>query len=80
MEQGIIRLENTESYPFNNSAQTVALEKERAGTDYVVLTELLASDGPVGDIRVTGKAVNGFRVAYTGSATFAEIRYTVLEG
>ncbi len=80
MEQGIIRLDNTEAYPFNNSAQTVALTKQRAGTDYQVLTDLLASDGAVGDICVSGRAINGFQIAFTGSATYAEIRYTVMEG
>jgi len=80
VEQGVVRLENTAEYPFNNSARTVALAKRRAGTDYIVLTELLASDGAVGDIRVTGKAVNGFQIAFTGSATYAEIRYVVIEG
>ena len=79
MEQGVIRLENTEKYPFNNSARLVALAKEQPGTDYPVLTELLSSDGAVGDICVTGKAVNGFQIAYTGSASYAEIRYTVME-
>ena len=80
MVQEIIRLENTEQYPFNNSAVIVALEREQSGTDYPVLTELLASDGAVGDILVTDRAVNGFRIAYTGSASYAELRYTVMEG
>jgi len=80
MEQGIIRLENTAAYPFNNSAQIVALQQERSGQDYSVLTELLASDGAVGSVRVDGKAVNGFQIAFTGSASYAELRYTVLEG
>jgi hypothetical protein len=76
---GTAILTNTKQYPFNNSAQTVALEASQAHTDYTVFTEVLSSvGGEVGDIIVSGKAVNGFKLAFTGSAAQAEIRYYVI--
>ena len=80
METGAVTLTNTKRYPFNNSAQTVALRFAQKDADYFVLTEVAAADGEAGDVRVYDKAVNGFRIAFTGSAKSAEIRYAVLEG
>ena len=80
MQTGTVRLENSERYPFNNSAQTVALAQEQENTDYAVSAELLCTDGSVGEIRVSGKAVNGFQIAFTGSASFAELRWRVTGG
>jgi len=77
METGTIRLRNTKTYPFNDSAQLVALEKERSGRDYLVMTEVVSCDGEAGDIVVSGKAVNGFSLAFTGSAREAEIRWWI---
>ena len=80
MEIGSVRLENSEQYPFNNSRQTVALRREQPNTTYFVLTEILCTDGEVGEVCISGKAVNGFQIAYTGSASFAELRYRVVGG
>ena len=80
MEFGTIRLENSEQYPFNNSCQTVALCREQANTDYFVQTEIVCAGGEAGEICISGKAVNGFQIAYTGSAPFAEIRYCIVGG
>lgn len=77
---GLVRLENTQEYPFNNSRQTVALEREMPDTGYTVLTELAAAGGEVGEICVSGKAVNGFQLAYTGSAPWAEFRCVIVGG
>ena len=80
METGIVRLENSDIFPFNNSAQTVALQRERFDADYAVLTEVRAAGGPVGEVRVTARAVNGFLLEYTGSAPWAELRWTLVGG
>lgn len=80
METGVVTLTNTRQYPFNNSAQTVALRTEQCNTDYFVLTEIVGAEGEAGEIRVYDKAVNGFRIAFSGSARRAEIRYLVIEG
>jgi hypothetical protein len=79
-EKGRIRLSNTKTYPFNDSVQTVALKTEQTNQDYLVVTEVLHADGEVGDIEVTGKAVNGFKIGYTGSAKNAELGYAVIGG
>ena len=77
---GTVTLRNTKQYPFNDSAVTVALKRAMPDQEYTVLTELLGADGDTGDIVVSAKAVNGFKLAYTGSAREAMIRYRVLGG
>lgn len=77
---GTATLTNTKRYPFNNSAQTVALEAARDHRDYTVITEVLSAEGEVGDVTVSGRAVNGFKLAFTGSAAQAVIHYTVIGG
>ena len=80
METGIVTLKNTKLYPFNDSAETVALMKEQCGTEYFVLTEVVSAEGEAGEIRAYDKAVNGFKIAFTGSARSAEVRYFVTGG
>ena len=80
METGFVTLVNTKQYPFNDSAATVAIYPEQNCTDYVVLTELVESEGEVGDIQVCNKAVNGFCIAFSGSARRAGVRYIILPG
>ncbi len=77
---GIITLFNTKQYPFNNSQQTAALDIPRDNPDYTVQTEVISSTGEVGDILISDKAINGFKIAFTGSATQAVIRYSVTGG
>ena len=77
METGLVTLRNTKEYPFNDSEMTVALGRERNDTDYLVLTETIDANASVGDVRVYDKATNGFRIAYSGSAKSADIRYVV---
>ena len=77
---GPIRLENTETYPFNNSRQIVALLWEMPDSNYTVLPELLCAGGEVGEVQVSGKAINGFQLSYTGSAPWAEFSCLILGG
>jgi hypothetical protein len=77
---GLVTLSNTKPYPFNNSVQTAALETSRDNQDYLVHTEVISSTGEVGDILVSDRAVNGFKIAFTGSARQAVIRYHVTGG
>jgi hypothetical protein len=74
---GTITLINTKQYPFNNSAQNVALSTPKDDQDYVIYTEVLSSTGEAGDIIITGKALNGFKIAFTGSAASAVIKYYI---
>jgi len=77
LEIGVVKLTNTKEYPFNNSETTVALKFEQADTEYAVLTEKLAPFDGVGEVCVFDKAVNGFKIAFNGSAKSADVRYLV---
>lgn len=77
----IVNLTNSQQYPFNNSLITVALKTERNHLDYTVTAEVLEySGGCVGDIEVTEKLANGFKVAYTGSAAEVKLKVFVKGG
>lgn len=81
VEAGTVTLTNTSKYPFNNSAKTVALTKTRKSTNYLVeCTVESYSGGLPGDIMVSGKATNGFKVEFNGSATSVTIKYIVKGG
>jgi len=77
---GTVTLTNTKQYPFNNSIQTVALKASRQNQDYSVLTEVLSAAGDVGDVLISSRAVNGFKIEFTGSAGLAVIKYHVIGG
>ena len=59
-------LTNTKSYPFNNSKKTLALTTKDAGG--------------VGEIRITDKQLNGFKIEYTGAAKEVTVKCTVQGG
>lgn len=75
-----VTLTNSLDYPFNNSATTIALEHERDNLTYRVGVEVVEADGLVGDILVYDKALNGFKIRYTGSARNVTLRYYVTGG
>lgn len=77
---GKIALTNSLSYPFNNSVKTVALLQQMDTTEYTVEVDVLSSVGQVGRVVVTDKQKNGFKIAYTGSATAATLKYDVKGG
>lgn len=77
---GTVTLTNTKQYPFNDSLTTVALKSPLDNCGYAVITEMAESAGEVGDIIVFGKALNGFKLAYTGSASRAEVKYSIIGG
>ena len=77
---GSVDLTNARTYPCNNSKKSVSLGKNMGSTSYLVMTELVKSDGPVGDIEVSEKLVNGFKLAYNGSAKSATIKYIAIGG
>lgn len=80
-EKGQTTLTNSLEYPFNNSIKTVSLVQPRNNTNYVVDVEVPANAaGNVGRIEVTDKLVNGFKIAFTGSATSLTANYTVRGG
>jgi hypothetical protein len=79
-EKGQITLTNSLEYPFNNSIKTVSLATPRNRTDYVVDVEVPANIGNVGRIEITDKLLNGFKIAFTGSAASVTLNYTVRGG
>ena len=79
-EVGTVTLTNSGEFVFNNSAKSVALATPRPSTNYRVDTEVTAKNGNVGEVEITGKTMNGFTIAFTGSATSVTVKYTVIGG
>lgn len=80
-EQITVTLTNSQSYPFNNSKKTVALSKSRNMQNYTVDVEVTSSaGGGVGEIRITDKLVNGFKIEFSGAATSVTVICTVRGG
>lgn len=77
---GVVELSNSQQYPFNNSVKTVALIQQMETTDYTVDVDVVFASGDVGKITVTDKQMNGFKLAYTGSAVSAKLNYAVKGG
>lgn len=80
IERGTVTLTNTATYPNNNSVRSVALDKIKENGDYVVLAEVVSFDGNVGEIVVSDKLTNGFKIGFSGSAKSATVNYTVIGG
>ena len=80
MEKGTVTLTNSKEFPFNNSIRSVNLVNERASTDYIVTTRVTSFTGNVGEIEISDKLVNGFKIAHTGSASSVTVEYMVTGG
>ena len=79
-EEKAVTLTNSQSYPFNNSTQTIALATARNFTDYTVEAEVLEHSGSVGEVRIFDRMLNGFKIAYDGSAKSATIKLRIKGG
>lgn len=79
-EEKTVTLTNTQRYPFNSSTQTIALSTVRNFTDYTVEAEVLDHSGSVGEVKIFGRMLNGFKVAYDGSAKSATIKLRIKGG
>lgn len=74
-------LTNSQQYPFNNSIKAVALSVSRNHKDYTVETEVLeVVGGFAGDIKISEKLENGFKIASTGSAKSVKVKIFVKGG
>ena len=80
VEEITVTLTNTASYPFNNSKKTVSLTNTRSTTNYTVESEVVEHDGDVGNIIISDKLTNGFKVAYDGSARSATVMLKIKGG
>lgn len=76
---GIVKLKNNKMYPFNNSLITVLLPYPVLNTSYLVNTNVIYSDGETGDILISDRAKNGFKICFTGSACEADIIWWIDE-
>ena len=79
-EEKTVTLSNSQSYPFNTSTQTIALSTARNFTDYTVEAEITDHEGNVGEVRIFDRMLNGFKVAYDGSAKSATIKLRIKGG
>jgi hypothetical protein len=77
---GTLTLTNIQNYPFNESQKTVAIPM-RDTLDYTVETEVMEADGGfTGDIIISDKLLNGFKIQFTGSAESVAVKYTIRGG
>ena len=79
-EYGSKTLTNTQKFPFNDSQESVALVNRQDNIKYAVIPEFGSVSGNAGEIVVSDKQVNGFKLAYTGSASSAVVNYIVIGG
>ena len=79
-EEGTVTLTNTQKFPFNDSRVTVALANTQKDTKYVVVTDVQTVAGNIGDVTVTDKQVNGFKIGYSGGAASVTVKYYVIGG
>ncbi len=80
-ETGTASLTNSLAFPFNNSKKSVALSHSLDNANYeVVILSATAATGNIGDIEITDRLVNGFKMAHTGSAASVTVTYAVIGG
>lgn len=80
-EKIAVTLTNGQAYPFNNSKKTVGLSKNRNKNDYTIHVEVQSyTGGGVGDIEISEKLLNGFKIAHTGAASSVNVICTVQGG
>ena len=80
-ETGEVTLNNSGGFLFNNSKVTVPLTNVRDNLNYVVeIISVTPTGGPAGEIEVSERQVNGFKIAFTGSATKVVVKYAVIGG
>ncbi len=80
MEHGTVTLTNTLDFPFNDSKQTVSLVAVQPSNRYAVITRIASSTGNAGEVEVSDKLVNGFKLNTTGGASSAVVEYIVIGG
>ena len=81
-ETGTVTLNNSQAFPFNNSIVTIPLTNVRDNLYYVVeiISVVPAGGGNAGEIVVSERQINGFKMAFTGSASSVAVTYAVIGG
>ena len=81
VESATKALTNSLEYPFNNSKASVALTNTRDNLYYQVeIISVTATGGPAGEILITDRQTNGFKMEFTGSATAVSVTYAMTGG
>lgn len=80
VEEKTVNLTNTAKYPFNSSTASVSMAKARKTKNYLVEAEVTAADGNVGEILISDKTLNGFKIAFTGSAKNVTVNIKIRGG
>lgn len=75
-----VDLKNTLKFPATNAEKTITLPQTVNKVDYDVFAEILEADGPVERVEVYGKALNAFKVNYSGSAKNVTVKLHVTGG
>ena len=78
-----VTLTNTDHFPFNSTNHTpvtVNLTKKRKNLFYTIETEVKSHTGEVGNIEITYKALNYFKLNFTGSGSKAVITTRIKGG
>lgn len=79
-EFGLVMINNSNTYPFTSSAVTIPLERKRTNINYTVDVELIEADGNVEEILIYDKQLNGFKMAFKGSAKAVQIKFKIEGG
>lgn len=80
VEEKTVTLTNSLTYPFNNSVKSVSMTAARKNKNYFIEYEVTAKNGNVGEVEITDKQLNGFKVAFTGSATSVTVKLYIKGG
>lgn len=78
-----VTITNNQKFPFNSSIDnpiSVALTKTRKNLYYSVEIEVKEHSGLVGEITVIDKALNGFKVSYSGSGSSVTLTVRIKGG
>ena len=75
-----VDLKNTLKFPATDAEKTVTLPQPVNKVDYDVFAEVVSADGPVERVEVYGKALNAFKVCYSGSAKNVTVKLHVTGG
>ena len=79
-ETGTKVLTNTSKFPFNSSKSSVALTNPRDNLNYTVVIVGVTGTGNIGEVEVSERLVNGFKLEFSGSAKSATVTYAVIGG
>ena len=75
---GTKELTNAQEFPFHDAAQSVSIGATLDNTYYEVQTKVTAFTGNVGEIEVSDKLTNGFKLSCTGSASSVTVAWVVI--